>query len=440
MDSDSRMCIGIIIIVVFIFIKGFITACETAVIEVNDAKVKKLAETEKKAKRLAELLSSPNKLLTSLAVLKAVATIIVTLLVTVMFYGKLKALFTGMSHSVSVILSVLILVVATTLLLSAFGDNIPKAVAKSHIEKFPFNISGFLKAMVVFITPFEIVISGLTYVFSKIFGLKSKSSKGAVTEEEILLMVDAVNETGGIETSQKEMINNIFEFSDLDVSEVMTHRTEIVAVDKKTSVKELAHIAINEGFSRIPVYENNVDNIIGAVYVKDLLHLIGQKNPDEYDVCHYLRDILYVPQTNQCKELFKLFTQKKAQIAVVVDEYGGTAGLITMEDLLESIVGNIQDEYDNETEDIVKVNDNVYEISGTADATQVMEKLKLEMPDEHDYDTIGGLVIDLLGYIPDKNQFPVVDYKNVTFKVVQTEENRIEKLRVKINYNVEEIM
>lgn len=436
------MWIGIIIAVIFLFFKGFITACETAVVEVNDSRIKKLAETDKRAKNLRKLLSTPNRLLTSISILKAITAVIVALIVTITFYTGLKSVFVGdgLGDTFSSMLSIIILVLGTTLLLSTFGDSIPKAIAKGHIEKFPFVISNVLKTLVGIITPFEKIISSVTYLFSKICGISISNEKGAVTEEEILMMVDAVNETGVIGQSQKEMINNIFEFGDIVVSEVMTHRTDIAAVEKETGIKELIDLAVSKGFSRIPIYDNNIDNIIGAVYVKDLLPLVGQEDLSNYKISQFVRDIKYIPQTNHCGEIFKEFTSSKSQIAVVVDEYGGTAGIVTMEDLLEVIVGSIQDEYDNETEEIIKISDDLYEVSGTADAKEVLDMLSLEMTDEQDYDTIGGLVIDLIGYIPTKNQHPFADYKNVTFTVMQTEENRILKLRVKVNYNIEDIM
>lgn len=442
MDADSRMWIGIIIAVFFLILKGFITACETAVVEVNDSKVKKLAKTDKRAKTLEKLIATPNKLLTSISVLKAINSVIITLIVTVTFYVKIKKIFQtyGLIDTLSSILSILVLVLITTLLLSTFGDSIPKAIAKGHIEKFPFLISGALKTLVIFITPFEKIISAVTFVFKRLMGISVSDKKGAVTEEEILMMVDAVNETGVIGESQKEMINNIFEFGDIVVSDVMTHRTDIVAVEKETGIKELTVLAVDKGFSRIPVYDDSIDNIIGAVYVKDLLPLVGKEDLENYKITQFMRDIKYIPQTNNCGEIFKEFTSSKVQIAVVVDEYGGTAGIVTMEDLIEVIVGNIQDEYDNETEEIVKLSDDLFEVSGIAVAREVFEELSLEISKENDYDTIGGLVIDLLGYIPTKNEQPSVDYKNVTFTVLQTEENRIVKLRVKINNNMKDTM
>ena len=348
---------------------------------VNDSKIKKFAETDKRAKRLEKLLSTPNRLLTSISILKAITAVIISLIVTITFYARIKYSFvdSGWGNIFSSILSIIILVLSITLLLSTLGDSIPKSIAKGHIERFPFVISGALRILVVIITPLEKIISGVTYLISKILGISVSNDKGVFTEEEILMMVDAVNETGAIEESQKEMINNIFEFSDVVVSDIMTHRTDIVAVEKQTGIMQLIELAVSKGFSRIPLYDNNIDNIIGAVYVKDLLPLVGNENLDDYKISQFMRDIKYVPQSNHCAQTFKEFTSSKMQIAVVVDEYGGTDGIVTMEDLLEVIVGNIQDEYDDETEEIIKISDDLYEVSGTADPKEVLEILSLEM-------------------------------------------------------------
>lgn len=439
MDDGSRMYLGLALGIFFLLIKGFFTACEAAVIEVNDAKIKKQSESDKKAKNLLDIISQPNKLLVSLSVFKALTTVVVAIISAVAYYYPLRENLKWINLSLTSIsiIAIVIIVLTTTLLLVVFGDSIPKKLAMKHNDTFALNISGMLKGMMLVLSPFTKLISIFTFVFGKILGFSINSNKEAVTEEEILMMVDAVNETGAIEESQKEMINNIFDFDDLEVSEVMTHRTDMVAIEKNTKIRELTMLAINEGFSRIPVYENRIDNIIGVIYIKDLLCLIGADNNEQQSIEEFMRDIMYVPQTNHCGELLKEFTSLKVQIAVVVDEYGGTAGIVTMEDLLEAIVGNIQDEYDDEVEEIIKISDDIYEISGTANPDMVLEELGLNLPEEHDYDTIGGFVIDLLGHIPVENECPSVEYKNVTFKVLLTEEKRISKLEATINTTTE---
>lgn len=433
MDDGSRLLIGSIISIIFILLKALVTACETAVVEVNDTKLKKSAAENKSAQRLSKLLSKPNRLLISLSVFKAVTTVSFAIVLTLTFYKTLCKAFTfeSLRHEWTAVISIAIIILSSTILLSIFGDNIPKKIAEHNSLSVALKISGFLSAIVVVILPLTKLIAVITKGFVKLAGISDNKEK-AVTEEEILLMVDAVNETGAIEESQKEMINNVFEFDDLVVSDVMTHRTNIVAVEKSSSVYELVNLSIEEGFSRIPVYENTIDNIIGIICIKDLLFLVNDKEQEKGDVSKFVRDVMYVPQTNHCGELFKKFTETKSQLAVVVDEYGGTAGLVTMEDLLESIVGNIQDEYDDEAEEQVKIDDNTYEIAGTADPEEVFEELGIALPEGHYYDTMGGMFVDILGHIPSEGEHPTVTYRNVELKALEIEDRMVTKLKATI--------
>jgi Mg2+/Co2+ transporter CorC len=245
--------------------------------------------------------------------------------------------------------------------------------------------------------------------------------------------------TGGIEESQAEMISNIFDFDDIEVREVMTHRTEMVAIEENSTLSEAVKLVIGEGFSRIPVYCDNADNISGVIFAKDLLRLVFEEDKKERPVKEFMRDITFVPESNKCGELFKEFTEDKTQIAVVVDDYGGTAGIITMEDLLETIVGSIQDEYDDETEEIQKVSSDCYDMVGTAAFDDVMEALGKEYHGEVDYDTIGGFVMDLLGHVPEDNEKVTVHWENVEFKVLSIHEKKIERLRAVIKRDNEEV-
>jgi putative hemolysin len=425
------MCLGVILGILILLVKGFFTAAEAAVIEMNDSKLKKLSETDQRAKALLNIMSKPNRLLVSLSAFRAFSAVVFSITSALVFFEPLdnKLATSGLSGRFSKAAAILIIVFFTTIFLVVFSESIPKKLAHKNSEKFALGISGFLRVLICVFAPLSAVVSGLTFVFGKLFGFSISSGREAVTEEEILLMVDAVNETGGIEESQREMINNIFEFDDLEVSDVMTHRTDITAVEKNASVMNVVELAIAEGFSRIPVYDNTIDNITGVIYVKDLLRLIGSESSLEQPLNDFSREILYIPETNRCGELFKEFTKTKSQIAVAVDEYGGTAGLVTMEDLLEAIVGSIQDEYDDEIEEIIQLENGEYEISGIANPDAVFELFGITLPAEHDYDTIGGFVVDILGYIPGENEFPKAEYENVRFTVLSTNEKRIEKLR-----------
>ena len=261
----------------------------------------------------------------------------------------------------------------------------------------------------------------------RLMGVKGEQ-KRALTEEEILLMVNEGGESGVIEESQAEMISNIFDFDDIEVREVMTHRTEMIAIEDNRPVTEAIKLIIDEGFSRIPVYHENNDNICGVVFAKDLLRLVLDDSGKDSPVSEFMREIMFVPESNKCGELFEQFTTERVQIAVVVDDYGGTAGIITMEDLLETIVGSIQDEYDDETEEIIKLSDGKLEVLGTAGCEEVMEALGKEY--DGDYDTIGGFVTELLGHIPEDGETAELEWKDIRFSIAEVSDKKIVRLRV----------
>jgi len=251
-----------------------------------------------------------------------------------------------------------------------------------------------------------------------------------VAEDVILSMVDAGSEGGYIEDSSAEIINNAFEFGDMAVSDVMTHRVNVVGVEINAKLDDIVYLALDEGFSRFPVYRENIDDIIGIIIVKDLLSLIGKSDVSDFSVTDFLRTAVFIPESCTCAKTFKILTAEKAGMAVVIDEYGGTAGIVTMEDLIEEIMGNIEDEYDEDEAGIKKIGGEKYDIPGETDPEEVLELFGYKLPDDHEYDTIAGFVTDLLGYIPEVNgkQTAFADYKDVRFVAVGVEDNCISRV------------
>lgn len=249
------------------------------------------------------------------------------------------------------------------------------------------------------------------------------------TEENIMLMVKDSNEKGIIENSTKNMIENIFEFDDLTAGELMTHRTEITAIESGDSVLKAVELFMETGYSRIPVYEDDVDNISGLLYAKDLLKFVGREITPEIKLTDLLRDAYFVPKSKNCSDLFAELTASKMQMAVVVDEYGGTEGLITMEDLIESIVGSIQDEYDNEEEELKKLSERVFTVDGAAAIDDVSELIGVEL-DNGDCETIAGLMLERLGDIPKDTDRPSVTVNSVKLTAVKIEDRRIARILI----------
>ncbi|MCL2014005.1 MAG: hemolysin family protein [Oscillospiraceae bacterium] len=310
----------------------------------------------------------------------------------------------------------------------ALGVLFPKLLAGKNPEKAAAGILPFLRLLYAVFVPVTAAATGIASLAGRLCGIKANPKDVHVTEEKIRMLVYAA-EDEIIEGKQKEMINNVLEFDDITAGELMVHRTGIVAAPTNTSVKDIVAIATAKGYSRIPVYDEDVDNITGIICVKDLLKLIGSDIQESPALCEFIREPLFVPESTRCDDLFRLFTENKTLLAIVVDEYGGTAGLVTMEDVVESIVGKIQDEYDNEEDEIKQIDEKEYILSGVADLAECAELFGLDIDRELEYDTIGGFITDLLGRIPGAGEQPSVEYSGIRFTVLLVEERRISKVK-----------
>lgn len=288
------------------------------------------------------------------------------------------------------------------------------------------------KVAKVLLAPLVWLDKGISAILKKALG----TNYADVTEDEVRDMVDALakdDDEDSIEENSAQMINNIFEFDNLTAADVMTHRTSIVGVDiRSITLDDLIYLALDLGFSRIPVYEDSVDKIIGIIIVKDLLCLIGKTDLSDFKIESFLRDVSFIPEACPCPDVFRTMTALKAGMAVVVDEYGGTAGIITLEDIIEAIVGNIQDEYDDEKQLITDIGDDIYDVAGEANPEDVFELFGVELPENHEYETISGFVTDKLGYIPESVDLtpPTVEYEGVKLVVISIEDRNILKIRV----------
>lgn len=430
-SDDGRMLFGLLFIVILMFLKGFFTACETAITELGESRIKALDGRVETA-TLYKLISGHTRLFTAFSIHKILSGVLITYFSVLVFHTSLRALLAPAFGGGAFAIAAIIIILLVTILMTVLCDVLPKALVWRRSDEFALSLGGVLICFVTLLSPLCFVVNGFTALLGKAFGGKGVKERGVVTEEEILMMVDVGEENGVIEESQKEMINNILEFDDLEVSEIMTHRTNVIAVDNRAEVNEVVYLAINSGKSRIPVYEKDIDNIIGFIAVKDLLSLIGREKSDAPQLKNFIREVLYIPETNRCGEVFTKLTAKRAQLAVALDEQGGTAGIVTMEDLLESIVGNMQDEYDNEAEEFSKISDGVYLIDGRAELEDTMEKLHTDLPDDEDSDTMGGFIIELLGRIPDKDESPTVYYRDIEFTVLVVTDKRVAKIKATI--------
>lgn len=313
------------------------------------------------------------------------------------------------------------------LLLALAADGIAKGIGRRKAGAVVSKSVLYVRVIAALCLPIYALFAGA----ERLCGGKQEASE-TVTEADIMQLVDAGNETGVIEEQQRDMINNIFEFDDMPVSDVMTHRTEIVAVDVETKINDVVCLARDENYSRMPVYQDSIDQIIGVLNAKDLLGLVGCRDITGFHIRHFMREALFVPETAKCDDVLSEMLRKKMQMAIVVDEYGGTEGLVCMEDILEEIVGNIQDEYDDEEAELCRVTDSIYTIDGNADPDEILPQLGLEVPKNMELDTMSGFVVELLGRIPETSEKPSVDWHGVRFSVLLMEDNWIEKLKAEI--------
>ncbi len=263
----------------------------------------------------------------------------------------------------------------------------------------------------------------------RLFGRSGDHERQSKTEEEILSLVEEGNEKGLIEDDTQSVIENIFDFDDTSVSEIMTHRMDMTALEDTSTLEEVKNTAIESGHSRIPVYHDDVDNIIGMLYVKDLLRYVGVAYPENFKLKSILRPVMFVPRTKDLRSLFEEMVENKTQIAVAVDEYGGTEGIVTLEDLIEDILGNIQDEYDHEEEEIERLDDNRFTVDGSTSLEDIEELTGIALP-SCDAETVAGLVLEKLGRIPSDGENPTVACGDLSLTVIETDDRRITKILV----------
>ena len=442
MSEDPGPALSIVwqllLLFVLVLLNAFFAMSEIAIISLNDAKIERMAEEgHKKAKRILKLTENSSKFLSTIQIGVTLAGFLTSASASTVFAEKLTPVLMRIPYAEKLGegfiggFSVFIITVLMSYFSLVLGELVPKKIAMQAPEKISFAVSGILVFISKILSPFIKILSLSTNGVVRLLGFDPNADEESVTEEEIRMMVDVGGEKGVFEDTQKEMINNIFEFDDIAVAEIMTHRTDMVAVDVESDLEEVVKLSMEYGYSRIPIYEEDQDDIIGIAYIKDLLKYIGTNLPQDVSLRDIIRKAYYVPDTKPCDDLFKELTENKVQMAIVVDEYGGTAGIVTMEDILESIVGNIQDEFDNEDEEISQIDEKTFTVDGTIDLDEVVDLINVELP-EGEYDTLAGFIISILGFLPEEGQETVAEYKNIRFTVLNVEDRRIGKVKVEI--------
>lgn len=425
------MISNIVILIFLILLNAFFAASEIAFISLNDARIEVQAKDGNKgAKLINKMLKDPSQFLATIQIGITLAGFLSSAFAVDTFADKVVPLFYTAIPSISIGTWRNIVIILITVILSyftlVFGELVPKRIAMKYAEKVAYTSVYIIKFISKLTSPFVKLLTISTNVISKMFGVNSEESED-ITEEEIRMMINAGEEKGTIESQEKEMINNIFEFNDKIVSEIMIPRNDIFAIDMNATISGMIEtLTEDDKYSRIPVYEGTVDEIKGIVYVKDLITARKRGNTK---VKHIMKEAYYVSETKPVDELFNELRKNKKQLAIVIDEYGGTAGIVTMEDILEEIVGEIYDEYDDVEYKYEKINDTTYVFEGNV-AIYDLEKILDIKIQEGDYDTLAGYLIDKIGKIPEKSEKIAYETQEVIYKIDKVKNKRI--VRVKI--------
>ena len=354
--------------------------------------------------------------MSTILVCNNVINILASSISTIIFIDVLKGFGKGIATSIStLVLTVVILI---------FGEITPKTVAVLKMEKIAFKVYRPLKIIVVILKPIVFIFSKISSFIMILIGIKQQEVQTNITEEELKSIVSFSQEKGVLEAEDKNLIYNVFEFGDIRVKDVMIPRVDMVTLSTNSTYDEVVSLFRTERFSRVPVYKDNIDNIIGVINIKDLFFI---DKDDEFSIDKYMREVHSTHEYKKIRDLFNDMKKSRSHLTIVMDEYGGTVGLVTIEDLIEEIVGDIEDEYDEVVDKEIQIlNENEYLIVGTLKIDTLNDMLNINI--ESEFETIGGYIIEKIGRLPQVGE--VVEFENVKFKIENVGKNRIKGLRV----------
>ena len=422
----------ILLQIILILINAFFAATEIAVISLNTTKLKKMAEDgDKYAPRLLKMAENPSGFLSTIQIGITLAGFLGSAFAADNLAEYISPFFIeiGLPAGVSGTISVIIITLIISFFTLIFGELVPKRIAQSKAFAVAKFSSGVITVTAKIMRPVVWLLSATTNLMLRIFRIKEDGDKDAVTEDDIKLMVDAGGESGSIEEDEKEWIQNVFEFNDMSVSDIMTREPDVVSFQVDTPENEILDTIKDSGLSRFPVYDEDINDILGILNARDFLINL---NSDHKDIRELLRPAYMVPDSIHADKLFSDMQEKKTHIAIVVDEYGQTVGIVTLEDLLEEMVGNIYDEFDPQEEtEIQKIGDNVWKVSGALSLSDFSDETGIEIEENEDYDTIGGMVLSTLSQIPEDGTTLDVTVNGLDIHVTRIEDRRIDEAIVR---------
>jgi putative hemolysin len=419
--SLTNLSFLIPLLVVLLALSAIFSAFESAIFNASYIKLESLSKKSNLAKKILSLKKRTDSVISTIVLGNNFVNILFSAIVT---YLAIKI---AESKNVSQSLAVIVATIIATLVIVLFGETVPKSIGAYLSEKssmklyYPFMLFWFL------FYPLALALSHITNGFLKLFHIKKRGKRIFDTQEEMLSMLEIGKEEGIIEKTEQKMIFSIFEFGDTLVREVMTPRVDIISLSVESTLDDVLKCIMNSNHSRIPIYENNIDNIIGILYIKDLFKIFSAKTEKTTGLQSILRNAYFVPETKGVDELFNEMQKNKIQIAMVFDEYGGLSGLITIEDILEEIVGEIQDEYEVEEKTSQKIGENAYLISGTLEVEDFNEHFNANFSDE-EATTIGGIILEKLGRLPNPGE--EISINKFKFIISKIRNRRIVQVKV----------
>ena len=412
---ESTTLIQVLILVILLMGSGFFSASETSLISLSKIRVRHMQEEGVKGANLvASLMDNPNKLISSILVGNNVVNIAATSIST--------SLFISLLGPEGVPVATLVM----TILVLIFGEITPKTIAANNSEKVAIFVSKPIKVIIFFLTPIVWIFNLITSVIFKLLGVENKNNQPYITEEELKTMVNVSHEEGVLEIEERQIINNVFQFGDMQAKEAMVQRLDMVAINIEDSYNEIIEMFKNEKLSRMPVYNDSIDDIIGILNIKDVIFL-SDKEIQNFNIQDYIRDPFFTYEFKKITQLLEEMKVEKTQMAIVVDEYGGTSGLITIEDLVEVIVGDIEDEYDEEDDEIIVIKEDEYVVEGSTKISDVNDLIGVKLESE-EFDSIGGFIIGHLRRLPEENE--VIQVDDIKFCIESLDKNRIKKIRI----------
>ena len=412
---DTGYVVQIVLLVVLLILSAFFSMSETALTSLSKIRIRHMVEEGVKGAKLVEKLTEdPNKLLGAILIGNNIVNIGASSIAT-----SLAVKIISNDSGVAIATAVM------TVLVLIFGEITPKTIAKQKSEKVALRVSNPIKLCVLIFKPLIAIFTGISSVFIRLFGADPNKSEPFITQEELKTMVGVSEEEGVLEDVEKEMIFNVFDFADLQVKDVMKQRVDIIALNVDDDYEKALSVIREEQFSRFPVYNETIDDIVGILNVKDLIMINKDKN--DFKITDYTREPFYTFEFKKITEVFNEMKKTRNHMAVVLDEYGGTVGIITIEDLVEEIVGDIEDEYDNEDEMIKVIKEDEYVVDGSSKIDDVNDMIGVNIESE-ELDSIGGLIIEELGRIPEEKEEVEIDH--IKFRVEEVDKNRIKKVRI----------